>query len=502
MTKQGRIAVWGGLAVLLLFGVGAGYRYVARARGSYQPEPLARAEERELQAKFLGDLPATQRFDALYDYFLRGFLRHATPSFSRVHYSGVGSKNGTQVTGLEGFARTAPLLAMRVYSGRDHTAFDPRTGATIDIVDVLRRGILAGVSPGSPDYWGRIHDFDQRIVESADIARVLWLTRASLWDKLGPEDKSKISTWLRQAAVAKTAPSNWMLFPVIDNLVLAKLDAAGAAEELASARQRFDDYRRYYLESGWFFDVPHGVDFYNTWGINYELFWIHTISPDFEPDFLLTALRESAALTAHLISPTGLPIMGRSICYRTAVPVPVIAESLVDPANSGQAFRALDVVWRYFVAHDSLRDGALSQGYVGTDLRILDAYSGAGSCQLGVRSLVLAFMHPKDDPFWTAPAAALPVESGDYSLEYPKLGWKIIGRQATGEIVIEIPRNDPDLEVLEPYTWTDRALEALTLRPHRPTNSLAKYQSRRYSSAQPFVLLGNDSKAAAVVQSR
>jgi hypothetical protein len=494
MGKRAKIVLSGSLAVLLLCAAGTAYRHTSRGWGLYRPEPPAGAEERELQAKFLGDLPAPQRFDALYDYFLRGFIRHATPGYSRVHYSGAGSRSGYQVTGLEGFARTAPLLAMRVYSGRDHAALDPRTGATIDLVDVLKRGILAGVSPGSSDYWGRIHDFDQRIVESAEIARVLWLTRESLWDKLDREDKTKILTWLRQASVAKTPPSNWMLFPVVDSLVLAKLDAAGAAEELMRARKRFDDYRRYYLESGWFFDVPHGVDFYNTWTISYELFWIHTINPDFEPDFLLPALRQSAALTTHLVSPKGLPIMGRSICYRTAVPVPVIAQSLVDPTDSGQAFRSLDVVWRYFVSHDSLRDGALSQGYFGSDLRILDAYSGAGSCQLGLRSLILAFMHPKDGPFWNAPAMPLPVETGDYSLEYPKLGWKIMGRQATGEIVIEIPRNDPGIGGLKPYTWSDRALEALLSSPHRPSNSEAKYESRRYSSAQPFVLLGEDSK--------
>jgi hypothetical protein len=49
------------------------------------------------------------------------------------------------------------------------------------------------------------------------------------------------------------------------------------------------------------------------------------VDPAFEPDFIVTALRQSAELTQHLISPQGIPIMGRSICYRTAVAVPLLA---------------------------------------------------------------------------------------------------------------------------------------------------------------------------------
>jgi len=102
--------------------------------------------------------------------------------------------------------------------------------------------------------------------------------------------------------------------------------------------------------------------------------------------------------------------MGRSICYRTAVPVPLIAATLLDSGQLpvGRAVRGLDVVWRYFVANGSLRDGALTQGYFKADPRLLDPYSGTGSCQWGLRSLVLAFMHPAGDRFWSASEEPLP----------------------------------------------------------------------------------------------
>lgn len=93
--------------------------------------------------------------------------------------------------------------------------------------------------------------------------------------------------------------------------------------------------------------------------------------------------------------------MGRSSCYRTAVPVPLVAASLLDAdaASTGEAARALDVVWRYFIANDSVRDGALTQGYFAPDRRFLDRYLGTGSCQWGLRSLLLAYLHPSATSF-------------------------------------------------------------------------------------------------------
>lgn len=475
------------LALLLMGCLGVLYREAHRGWWRYQPSPVASIDERTLQTMFRGNLPAARRYQALFEYFALGFVHHATPSFARVQYSGVGDNTGFRIDGLQGFARTAPLLAAWASTGRDTMLFDPRSGRTIDLVDALKRGLLAGVARRSPDYWGDIGDYDQRIVEAADIARFVWLTRTRVWDQLAPPDRQAVTSWLRMAGAAKTPRTNWMLFPVLVDLVLAKLSPADA-QLRTRALQQFDDYRQFYLQSGWFYDRPYGVDFYNTWGITYELFWIHAVDPDFEKQFVTGAIHDSAALTEHLIGPRGVPIMGRSICYRTAIPVPIIAASLIDPSESAHASRALDLVWRYFIAHDSLRDGALTQGYFNTDLRFLENYLGTGSCQWGLRSLVLAFLWNKESSFWQDPSAPLPVELGDYALEYPKLGWRVCARRASGEIVIEIPKNRDRQYTAVPYTWMDRALEAVTRAAHRPSNGETKYGAYSYSSARPFVL--------------
>ncbi len=105
-----------------------------------------------------------------------------------------------------------------------------------------------------------------------------------------------------------------------------------------------------------------------------------------------------------------------------------------------------------------------------------------------MRSLVLAFMHPANDPFWNAVEEPLPVEVADYRLELPRLGWIVEGRHETGEITITIPKNPVDIVGAEPYSWIRRAQDTFSRRPHRPSNHEMKYESRHYSSATPFPL--------------
>lgn len=444
-----------------------------------------------LQTLFLGEAPAQQRYEAIFLYFAHGFASHLSSDLSRVQYCGAGSVNGFAVNGLEGFARTAPLLAAWLRSGRARIVADPVNGRPIDLVNLLKTGILRGVDRRSRAYWGDIGANNQRIVEAADIARTLWLTKAIVWDELGESEKQMVLKWLLQASVAATPPDNWMLFPVLVDLVVSKLDAnSGETILLARAHTQFAAYRNLYLEQGWFNDPPNGVDYYNAWGITYELFWLAQIDPEFETRFIATAIDESAALTEHLLSPHGLPIMGRSVCYRTAVPVPVLAAQLLGGADAaaGHGLRALDTVWRYFIAHDGVRDGALTQGFQGPDPRFLDSYSGPGSCQWGLRSLILAFEHGAGDRFWTEAQAPLPVEVSDYQLDYPKLGWRVRGQVTNAEVTIEVLHNSSDRYRPDAYTTSDRILETILRRPVRPSNHDVKYESRIYSSARPFPL--------------
>lgn len=133
----------GGLLVAICLGIAA---YAAikirniheRGWHLYRDTPAPGPAEAQLRQQFLSDEPAEKRFDALFDYFVQGFLRQATPGFERVQYSGTGSLAGYRTNGLEGFARTAPLLAVWVHSGRSRTVVSPGNAREMDIIEVLK----------------------------------------------------------------------------------------------------------------------------------------------------------------------------------------------------------------------------------------------------------------------------------------------------------------------------------------------------------------------------
>jgi hypothetical protein len=476
------------LAILILFGLIRLYSIVRRdsVEGwtlyrpmADQPQPIDKHSTLAFLDRAASD---AARFETLFSYFFHGFVVNAGSDFARIHYPGLPSLSGYSMSGLEGFARTAPLFAAWLYSGRPREIIDRQTGKSYDIVTLLQKGLLAGTDRSSPNYWGDIHDDDQRIVEAADIARVLWLTRDKIWARLDEASKKRLATWLLQTKTARiSGSSNWNLFPVV---VEAFLKNVGYLEEFD--RRNFDKFKTNYLQNGWFRDVG-GVDYYNAWGITYDIYWIHLFDPFFDQEFVKGVLTESGALTSHLISPRGIPIMGRSICYRTGIPAAVIISSMVAPAVSpGLARRALDATWDYFVGHGVLREGTLTMGYLNSDPRIVDRYSGAGSCHWGLRSLTLAFMASPSDSFWTSAAQPLPVETSDYRLDLPKLDWTIQGTQATRDIEITIGANTNNVVRVSAFSIYRQVMEAILHRPMRPNNFQLKYGLSKYNAIHPF----------------
>jgi hypothetical protein len=212
------------------------------------------------------------------------------------------------------------------------------------------------------------------------------------------------------------------------------------------------------------------------------------MDPTSADQFIRPTVVESGRLTSHLISPAGLPMMGRSICYRTAVPSAVLAGSLLSPEtiSPGLARRALDVTWRHFVSHDILRQGSMTMGYYETDPRLVDRYSGGGSCHWGLRSLTLAYMAGRDHAFWRDRQQKLPVEAGDFFLDLPKLGWRVSGRQSDRNITISIPANANRKARIGALSRWMSLIERTTHRPRRPNNLTLKYDLPAYSVVEPF----------------
>jgi hypothetical protein len=427
---------------------------------------------------------ADHRAEALFDYFLAGFVAHRSPTGERVVYRGAGSTRGYAISGVEGFARTAPLLAAWLASGRPGTR--DVGGRDVDLARLIADGLAAGSDPAAPSYWGRPSRRSQLLVEAADIALILWLGRETILPLLPTTAYRNLVEWLALCAAQEFWGNNWLLMQAQIEATLAAL--RGETITVLAAYERF---KANYREGGWFSDGQGPVDYYNAWQMTYALHWIQEVQPTYDAAFIEDALVQSSELTLHLISPHGIPILGRSVCYRTAVPTPVVLRSLSsrDAKQLGRARRALDVVWRYFVAHGALRHGTLTQGYFGDDVRWLDSYSGPGSSHWGLRSLIPALLHPRRSAFWTVAEQPLPVEMGDYRLDLSKLGWVVEGRQADGEITITIEANSTRTPRTAAHSLMHKGLELLLSRPMRPINHAAKYDAPVYSALRPFPLL-------------
>jgi hypothetical protein len=223
------------------------------------PTPIDRQASQSFLASNVAD---RMRYDSLFGYFLHGFIANAGDNFSLIHYPGLPSVYGYRVSGLEGFARTAPLLGAWIYSGRGRQVTDPQTGAVVDLVATLRSAIVAGTDPSAPGYWGKIDDDSQRIVEAADIARLLWLRRREIWSELDSGEKSRVYAWLAQVDHVKiSSTNNWLLFPVVVDAFLRSVGYPADA-----SRANYEAFKKNLLQNGWFRDGDRGrVDYYNAW---------------------------------------------------------------------------------------------------------------------------------------------------------------------------------------------------------------------------------------------
>lgn len=427
----------------------------------------------------------SKAYEAAFQYLLEGFVNYRSPGGARVHYPGTPSRNGRTSDGLEGFARFFPVAASWIASGRSDTV--ELGGRRVSIEGMLREGLLAGTRRGGPEFWGVITSNNQRLVESADVALGLWLSREQLWAKLAPPEREQVATWLRRALVVDAYEGNWALFPILVSRVLAALGEDVCCDEIVLERY-WRQFKQLAMGGGWVADGMLGADYYNAWAMQYVMFWLDQIDPAFDPEFIRRSNREIVAFYQYLMSPRGAPLMGRSVCYRMATPVPLLTAQVLSPGvvTPGRAMRALDAAWGWFVTHGAVADGVITQGFCGKDLALVNDYTAPASCLWGARGLIVAMYLDPSLRLLDMPREPLPVEIADFAVSEKSIGWTVRGSKDRGEVVLTVDANSPgsDQPAFQPYTRRHALLEWLTHRPRRPNNHDALYNRREYSTDQ------------------
>ncbi|MCM5571731.1 DUF2264 domain-containing protein [Burkholderiaceae bacterium FT117] len=434
-----------------------------------------------------GPAPGPQAYDSLARYFLEGWASYRTPGSERAYYPGEPSFSGRLADGVEGFSRVFPLAAAWLASGRPAT-IDTASG-TLDLAKAFSEGLANGTDPDGHAYWGAIGDYSPQLVESADVALGLWLSRESVWSRLDAATKQRVIEWLRGALESQTYDGNWQMFPMVVHRVLKGLGIDVSRWD-ARIESNWEYFKSSHRGEGWFFEPHRGFDYYNAWSVHYSLFWLNRIDPTFEPDFLRSAQHDFVRFYSHLFGPQGQPLMGRSVCYRMAAPAPLLTSLALAPGaiSRGQAMRALDLTWSVFISRGALADGNVTQGFCGPDLSTLAQYSGPASCLWSLRSLVVAFALDRELGLFAAEREPLPVERGDFRLTNDAIGWTVSGTRETGRIELVIEGNAAgDGPALVPYGLRHRLKEWLLHAPRRPDNGAALYGRRSYSTDRPLV---------------
>jgi hypothetical protein len=307
-----------------------------------------------------------------------------------------------------------------------------------------------------------------------------------MWRSLSAMEQERVFKWLRQSEEHRVSDNNWHLFPVFIDAVLRSLRKQAVS---SVALKHYSRFKEFYRGDGWFSDgAGHVFDYYNAWAIHYQLFWLSQVDPEWDAEFISQTRRKFTTTYKFLIGPAGVPIEGRSICYRMAVPVPLIIQQMTDRTivAPAQARRALDAIWSYYIRHRGLRDGNITQGYCGSDPRIVDNYSGPASCLWGLRSLIVAFYNPPNSEFWTTPPGHLEVEKQSFRTSIPTIGWTIVGDKTTGVILVEKNGLAAPEAPLQTYGLLRRVASAMLWRPFRPDNTRSKYGLNHYTSQPAF----------------
>ncbi|WP_315905504.1 DUF2264 domain-containing protein [Vibrio fluvialis] len=314
---------------------------------------------------------------------------------SHTYYRGYPSSKNARIDAFEGSSRILPLIATFV------TYIEP------DEIYVrhIRRAILEGTNIKSDWYWGYIEDFDQKLCEMHDIALCLYISRDFVFDKYSYDEKKIIQNWLESSLRAKVKENNWILFKLLIQAVLDELYGMKTFDY-----DLLNNFHSLHEKNGLFVDGKQGdVDHYNSWAIHYTLFFIYKIK---KIDWIKNVLISGGSSYEKILNRKKVPLYGRSLCYRYAIPTSCIVKSILTKSKVNETIELTISYWRLFGKNDRFESGLPRQIHSNEDRYDIEPYIGPASSLWSLRSLVVGLMLYKSrDEFDTE--SALLESTGD-----------------------------------------------------------------------------------------
>lgn len=327
---------------------------------------------------------------------------HYSKGKARLELGAAAAGYGSRIAGMEGFSRILWGLVPYWAGG----------GTDESLLPVYQEGIKNGTDPQNEEFWGHLHDKDQRMVEMAALSLGILLAPEKLWEPLSAETKENYAAWLYEINQHKLVENNWQFFNVITNLALKSVGAPYSRECMQRA---IDYYESFYIGNGWYGDGKRPQkDYYVAFAIHFYCLLYVTFMRGEEPLRCKVYEERARAFAQSFLywfddKGRALPY-GRSQTYRFAQAAFFSAcvfagvEVFPLPVIKGVLERHLN----YWLNQPIFDNGhVLTVGYAYPNLNMSETYNALGSPYWAFKTFLFLAL-PDGHPFWEAEPAPMP----------------------------------------------------------------------------------------------
>lgn len=379
---------------------------------------------------------------ALWSRLVAGWASHLNDSGTRTQLEGI--HNYAEVGGsYEGVTRMLWGLGSWL-SYSDRPARLEWDGVTHDLEALTYKAFANGCDPTAPGSWWNEPvprpDWDQRTVESAQVAFALWQSRDRIWSRMSTQERENVVAFLSHVGQRPAVwGNNWALFWVVNH---TGRKALGAPYDQAI----IDDVMTNYLDGcycgdGWYDDAAvrglNHFDNYITWVFAMHVMAWSVMDGESMPerrDELLARVQAWMQHFPYFFAADGSTVeFGRSLAYKFCrLGAPLWAYKLgLWPHSVGMLKRLVGKHLRWYVDRGAVRaDGTLRQSLTASgSIDVIERYISTGATYWAIQAFSGLWSLRDDDPFWTVEEEPLPAELGDFVKVFPQPGWILQGRQ-------------------------------------------------------------------------
>ncbi|KAF9694156.1 hypothetical protein EKO04_008007 [Ascochyta lentis] len=286
-------------------------------------------------------------------------------------------------------------------------------------------GIRAGTDPHSPEYWGDLRSFDQRMVEMESIAYALLSNPSAFSFENDGTTRKNLAAWLSQINEYDMPQSNWLWFRILVNLALVRVLGVRINQVKSHIDDSFRILDTFYIGEGWSSDGlwcngRKQADYYSgSFAIQFAQLLFLKFAPDYDEERTLRyqeQARDFAKTYWRYFGPSGAAIpFGRSLTYRfafTAFWAAVVVSDVNLPAPLShpgviKGLIARHLRWWAQLPHIFNTDGTLNIGYAYPNMYLAEDYNSPQSVYWCLKSFVVISV-PEEHPFWSCEELVYP----------------------------------------------------------------------------------------------